>query len=114
MSEIKGVEPIPGSPWKPTADVCRQGPSELASAHGSGVLPLSDENILHFAMRYALGRMTAAPEIVVSKIEELWPRIRPYTKDQMKREITEHINLKIAGDPCDEETWRRVLHLPNS
>jgi hypothetical protein len=76
-------------------------------------LPLSDENILRFAMRYALGRKTAAPEIVVTKIKELWPRIRPYTQDQMKREIAEHINQKIAGDSCDEETWRRVLRLPN-
>lgn len=80
----------------------------------TGVLPLADEHVLRFAMRYALGRMTAAPEIVVVKIEELWSRLRPHTQAQMKREITEHINLKIAGDPCDEETWRRVLRLPNA
>jgi hypothetical protein len=74
-------------------------------------LDITDENILFFAMRYALGRKTCAPEIVVGKIEELWQSIRPYTREMMHREISHAIFHGVAGDPCDVETWSRVLRL---
>jgi hypothetical protein len=74
-------------------------------------LNITDENILFFAMRYALGRKTGAPSIVVDKIEEVWSSIRPYTRAMMHREISHAILHGEAGDPCDVETWSRVLRL---
>lgn len=75
-------------------------------------LPIDEEHVLHFAMRYALGRRSAAPSIVVGQIAAKWSRIRADTKEQMKREIREAINEVRAGETCDECTWGDVLRLP--
>lgn len=75
-------------------------------------LPIDEENVLHFALRYALGRMSAAPSIVVDEIERKWPRIRKGTRDQLKREVAEAIRTNSAGHACDVATWRRIENLP--
>lgn len=74
------------------------------------LLPIDDEHVLHFAMRYALGRTSTAPSIVVDRIKHHWPRIRPATRAQMKREVSEAIEAGHAGDACDIATWRSLLN----
>lgn len=78
----------------------------------SDFLPIHEEHVLHFAMRYALGRRSTAPSIVADEIARLWPRIRPATQERMHREIREAIEAGHAGDACDIERWRGVLDLP--
>ena len=68
-------------------------------------MPINDENILFFAFRYALGRTTTAPSIVVDEITKKIKRIRVSTRNQMRREIIEAIANDEAGHPCDIETW---------
>ena len=76
-------------------------------------LPINEEHCLHFAMRYALGRVSTAPSIVSREIALKWPRLQDYTKWAMKREITEAIARDEAGRDCDIESWQAVLNLPN-
>ncbi len=73
------------------------------------LLPVS-EDILVFAFRYALGRQTAAPSIVVAQLKEHWNHgLMDYTKLQIQREIRGAIHRGEAGSECDVATWRLVL-----
>jgi ABC-type proline/glycine betaine transport system ATPase subunit len=70
-----------------------------------------DETLLVFAMRYAIGRRTAAPSMVADKIIEVWPQLQEWTQKQMQREISDEIDRVNGGDRCDIETWQKVLKL---
>lgn len=72
----------------------------------------TDENILVFAFRYALGRKTTAPVIVADHLIKQWSNLAPHSKAQVKEEIRTAINRGDAGHPCDVETWRKVLDQP--
>lgn len=75
-------------------------------------LPKPQEDVLFFAMRYALGRRTAAPSIVVGEITRLWNYLRPATQEQMRQEIALAVSREKAGDACDVVEWGKVLKLP--
>lgn len=72
------------------------------------LIPLNDEHILHFALRYALGRKTGAPAIVADAVRENMERLRPSTKLQMRREIEDALDCGLAGDNCDLMVWRQL------
>lgn len=72
----------------------------------------ADENILVFAFRYALGRRTTAPGIVTDVLIERWNDLKSHTQIQVQREIGSAMAMGEAGDPCDVETWRKILTLP--
>lgn len=72
----------------------------------------TDENILVFAFRYALGRKTTAPGIVADVLIERWNDLKSHTQIQVQREIGSAMAMGEAGDPCDVETWRKILTLP--
>ena len=72
----------------------------------------TDENILVFAFRYALGRKSTAPGIVADVLIERWNDLKPHTQIQVQREIGSAIAMGNAGQPCDVETWKQVLALP--
>ena len=72
----------------------------------------TDENILVFAFRYALGRRSTAPGIVADVLIERWNDLKPHTQIQVQREISSAIDMGEAGQPCDVETWKQVLALP--
>ena len=74
-------------------------------------LSVDEQSILHFAMRYALGRATAAPTIVISRITLEWNRISTATRRQMQEEISEAINDGLAGHHCDVVRWQEILKL---
>ncbi len=71
------------------------------------------EDTLVFAFRYALGRRTAAPSLVVAELKRQWPQITERTRQQIQRDIEDAIERGEAGDSCDLETWREVLALPS-
>lgn len=63
-----------------------------------------EREILIFAMRYALGRMTFAPTIVIENIKN---NIRSFTQNDIKlliRDIEQQEPFGY-GMKCDEETW---------
>ena len=72
----------------------------------------TDENILVFAFRYALGRKTTAPGIVADVLIERWNDLKPHTQIQVQREIGSAMAMGEAGDSLDLDTWQKVLALP--
>jgi hypothetical protein len=76
-------------------------------------LSFDDDCILHFAMRYALGRKSTAPSLVCGVLKRDWHKLRPGTARQMQREIRDAITDNLAGDPCDVMEWSELLMLPN-
>lgn len=72
----------------------------------------TEETILVFAFRYALGRRSTAPGIVANHLIKQWADLSMHSRAQVKEEIRTAINRGDAGHPCDVETWREVLDLP--
>lgn len=69
-----------------------------------------DENTLFFAFRYALGRMSTAPSIVVRNILNNWQELSEDTKKRMKREILDcRKHDGLCGMQCDDVEWQKVL-----
>jgi hypothetical protein len=75
-------------------------------------MSLDDETLLIFALRYALGRRSTAPWLVVKRLTEVWPNLRDWTQRQIRREVVQAIAENSAGDPCDVQTWEELLRLP--
>lgn len=55
----------------------------------------NDLNVVFFAFRYALGRSTAAPSIVINKIKEVWDDFPLHDKEQMLEEITRELDRTL-------------------
>jgi hypothetical protein len=72
----------------------------------------TEETILIFAFRYALGRRSTAPGIVANHLIKQWANLAPHSQDQVREEINTAIIRGDAGHPCDVETWREVLNQP--
>jgi len=72
----------------------------------------TEETILVFAFRYALGRKSAAPGIVADYLIKRWADLAPHSRLQIREEIRTAISRGDAGHPCDVETWREVLDQP--
>ena len=69
-----------------------------------------DEHTLFFAFRYALGRMSTAPSIVVRNILSNWQKLSEHTKQQIKDEILEYRKREgLCGMKCDDNEWQRIL-----
>jgi len=64
---------------------------------------------LMFAFRYALGRMSTAPSIVVEDILNNWDKLTDYEKEEIKNEIKQVIKENRAGMNCDIEEWKKIL-----
>ena len=71
-----------------------------------------DQNILIYAFRYALGRMSYSVSDVVEAIKENWDKINENAKNIITKEIQEAIKNNEAGDPdIDVPLWRSILEL---
>lgn len=71
-----------------------------------------DSDIIFYAFRYALGRMSCAVSSVSSYIEENLEIIHTEDKKMMIKEIREAIIKGHAGDPnIDVPTWKRLSDL---
>ncbi len=64
-----------------------------------------------YAFRYALGRMSIAPSVVVAWLSDNWPEIEEANKKMMIREINEAIKTDTAGMEMDIKEWQKVLDL---
>lgn len=67
-----------------------------------------NEDILFYAFRYALGRMTYAVHDVASEIIRNEASISPRTRALMIQEIGEAIEKGNAGMDMDVREWQRV------
>lgn len=67
---------------------------------------LVDIEILVFAMRYAIGRQTFAPTIVIENIKFNIDKFKKWQIDSMIDEIKSQHNY---GMDCDEQTWNDFL-----
>jgi hypothetical protein len=72
----------------------------------------TEETILVFAFRYALGRKSTAPGLVADVLKKRWRDMQPHSRVQVREEIRTAINRGDAGHPCDVETWRVFLDQP--
>lgn len=82
------------------------------------------DEIALFAFRYALGRMTYAPEMVVSYIVAAYESLSDATVTAIKRELDEELERDkrrreagkrgSIGDECDRETWERLQEFIDS
>lgn len=60
------------------------------------------------AFRYALGRSTAAPRIISEWILTL--DLPPDVAAMIVEETGDAIRQKVAGQPCDVQTWESMMH----
>lgn len=66
--------------------------------------------ILVFAFRYALGRMTYAPSLVVEALIENEDQIPVHTRKLIVQEIKDHeSSFGNLGMDCDKETWYGLI-----
>ena len=68
-----------------------------------------DENVVIFAFRYCLGRMSTAPSHFVAWVTPLLPGLSGATTGLMRQEITWAIRHGHAGMNCDVEEWNKLL-----
>jgi alpha-glucuronidase len=69
-------------------------------------------DILIFAFRYALGRMTSAPGIVIDTLIDEWEDLSFADKTLIQSEIQAAFIMNRAGMDCDREYWSKLLKLP--
>jgi len=73
-----------------------------------------NEEMIMYAFRYALGRMTYAVSTVSDYLIQFWHRFKPHTREQIIKEIEEAIGRNQAGMECDVVRWKAVLLLENA
>lgn len=61
--------------------------------------------------RYALGRRTYISSECQEWLEEYWDILPVGYQEQVHRDIRHAIECNMAGDPCDVESWKKVLKL---
>jgi len=67
------------------------------------------EFILIFAFRYAIGRMTYAPSILLEELKRNWNEFGPGTKKQIKDDIIRQKEIDGLGMGCDQKLWLEIL-----
>ena len=65
--------------------------------------------VLNCAVRYAIGRRTYMPSIVVGFILPLVPELTDKTLWCFQQDIMESQYRNALGDDCDAEQWCRLL-----
>jgi hypothetical protein len=70
-----------------------------------------DEEILFYAFRYTLGRMTYAVSTVSDCIIKNWDELSTNKQTLIQKEIIEAINSDNVGMDMDRIAWERILKL---
>ena len=65
--------------------------------------------VINCAVRYALGRRSYMPEIVVNFTVPLVHELTNKTLWAIRRDIAEAQERDMLGDPCDAKDWLRLL-----
>ena len=68
-------------------------------------------DILIYAFRYALGRMTYAVHTVSEIIIRDWDTFSEFDKSLFKKEIKEAIRMDCIGMKMDRKQWSKILEL---
>ena len=76
------------------------------------IKPSDQREILLYAFRYALGRMTYSTMTMQHAITEAWPLLNDGTKALIKREIRQANEDDMIGMECDRQGWLKLLELP--
>ncbi|MBQ6952127.1 MAG: hypothetical protein IJN44_11630 [Clostridia bacterium] len=93
---------------------------ELLTRHGYSLpgipaptpVDLQDDNfgtMLNCAVRYALGRRTYMPSLVIGFITPLLPKLSSKTVWCFDQDVTDARYTGGYGDPCDTNDWLRFL-----
>lgn len=69
------------------------------------------EDILFYAFRYCLGRMTGAVSECVQSLIFNWDNLKPHTQGMIHSEIREAIVNQQGGMDCDVKEWGKILKL---
>ena len=74
------------------------------------------DTLIMFAFRYALGRRSAAPSIMVDIIraQDVLKTLHDDTLRRIHKEIMEALDTGAAGDPCDEKEWQELADVLES
>ena len=64
--------------------------------------------MLVMSFRYALGRRSTAPSAVSDLLRTYGSILPDWQKEQIAKDISSAIEGGLAGDTCDERTWREV------
>jgi hypothetical protein len=65
--------------------------------------------ILIYAFRYALGRMTYSVSTMVEVLDRNWEVLKTHEKELIQREIRFAISNECIGMKCDKEQWQKLL-----
>lgn len=68
--------------------------------------------VLIYAFRYALGRMTYSTMTMQHVITQAWPHLNDGTKALIRREIMQAEEDQMIGHECDRQGWLKLLELP--
>lgn len=68
-------------------------------------------SLLHYAVRYTLGRQTHAVRYVVNRVKDNWENMTTNERRMIQKDIIQADDL---GMRCDEEKWEEVLELEAS
>lgn len=69
------------------------------------------EEILHYAFRYALGRQTYVVGFIADAVIHAWPEMTAEQRAMICREIRQAMAAGRAGSDIDVADWQRVLAL---
>ena len=67
--------------------------------------------ILISAFRYALGRATYLPSIIIDELIINWDCLSEFDKKQIQDDIRHAIAHNMCGWDCDIDGWKRILDL---
>jgi len=72
------------------------------------------EDMVFYAFRYCLGRMTYSVSTCVDYILKHWSELSEKTRGQMVKEINEAIAQNMAGMDMDIEQWKKIVERSQS
>lgn len=67
--------------------------------------------ILVSAFRYALGRRTFMPSVVVGELIRNWDNLSHSDRKQIQDDIRWAIERDMAGMDCDVREWKKILEM---
>lgn len=71
------------------------------------------EEILHCAFRYALGRATYVTGFMADSIIYAWPNLSQRMRNMILKEIVDAFGREEYGMQMDKEQWQRVIDHAN-
>ena len=66
--------------------------------------------LIIYAFRYALGRMTYSVSTMVSIIDKNWEHLSKSDRELIQREIRFVLEGECIGMKCDKEQWEAILN----